>query len=276
MPQTSLISRINELPRIQRILQELLEMVNQDDVDFTDLSNKIVMDQVLAARLLRLANSAHFGGQKNIASVNEAVIRVGAGPVRTLVVASVLSGVFKNVPTLNLEEYWSDTFEVSVIASKLAEKTQIDSNAMFTIGILHNIGELMIHTLVPNEAEKINVKIQSGEDRFAAQEAVIDVSAPALGALLAKNWNFPSDMTDAIAHFNQPREAEISPKLAVILHFAHDIQTSWPQLSSKQDKMEYLAQHPDARLLSIDPEFSAIIDEHLGQGQELAHQLLAA
>ncbi|CAH0535859.1 HDOD domain-containing protein [Vibrio marisflavi] len=275
MSHTPLITRINELPRIQKVLQELLDMVNQEEVDFSSLSEKISMDQVLSARLLRLANSAHFGASKSVSSVNEALIRVGTGPVRTLVVASVLSGVFDNVPTLDMNEYWCDTFEVSVIASKLADKTGLDGNEVFTIGVLHNIGELMIHTLVPEQAQQIVEKVNQGENVFDAQEETLDVSAPTLGARLAKNWNFPAEMVDAIAHFHQPREAELSPKLAVILHFAHSIHNNWESMDTESQKSDYIEKHPDSRLLSIPAEFAHIIDQSVGDGKELASQLLS-
>lgn len=122
MSQAALISRLNELPRIQKVLQELLDMVNQDEVDFGELSRKIATDQVLSARLLRMANSAHFGGNKTVSSVNEALLRVGTGPVRTLVVASVLSGAFPKIKTLDMDQYWEDTFEVSVLRARLLTK----------------------------------------------------------------------------------------------------------------------------------------------------------
>ncbi|OZT82056.1 histidine kinase, partial [Vibrio sp. 03_296] len=58
MSQEALISRLNELPRIESVLQELLEMVNRDNFDFSELIKKIGMDQgYISARLLRMANS---------------------------------------------------------------------------------------------------------------------------------------------------------------------------------------------------------------------------
>lgn len=270
MSQTALISRLNELPRIQSLLHELLEMVNQDDVDFHALAHKIEMDQVLSARLLRMANSEHFGGNKTVATVNDALIRVGTGPVRTLVVASVLSSAFPHITTLDMEKYWTDTFEVSVISSKLAAEVGMDSNEVFTTGILHNIGELMIHTLVPEHAAAINQKIEAGGDPFAIQEEILDVSSPTLGARLARSWNFPEEMADAIEHFNEPREAEVSPKLATILHFARSINDHWDSFSDDMKKYEFLAQHPDSRLLSISAKFSGTIDRIRGNGRDLA------
>ncbi len=220
MVKNTMLNRLNELPRLSKVLQELLDMANQPDVDFHQLSKKITLDQILTARLLRMANSAYFGGNGHIATVNDAIIRVGIESVRTLVVASVLSSTFPKIETLDLNDYWTNTFETALIASKIAEQVGLDKSETFTTGVLHNIGELMIHTLMPTEASLIQQKIAQGMDPLSAQEEVLGISAPRIGAMLAKEWKFPSEMVDAIKHFDEPREAEISPKLAVAIHFA--------------------------------------------------------
>ncbi|MCG9577030.1 HDOD domain-containing protein [Vibrio tubiashii] len=276
MSQEALLSRLNELPRIQKVLQELLDMVNTSDVDFKLLANKIATDQVLSARLLRLANSAHFGGSKSVSSINEALLRVGTGPVRTLVVASVLSSAFPKIKTLDMDKYWEETFEVSIIASKIAIETGMDSNEVFTTGVLHNIGELMIHTLVPEQAKSIAQRAEAGENAIAVQEEILDITAPTLGAKLAKTWHFPDDMVDAIANFAEPRDAEISPKMATTLHLARSIHRDWDQLESEEGKARYLAEHPDSRLLHISAAFAPTIDKYRGNGRDLASQLNAA
>lgn len=274
MSQAALISRLNELPRINHLLQELLDMVNQDDVDFGQLSRKMAMDQVLTARLLRMANSAYFAGSKTISNVNDAVIRVGTGPVRTLVVASVLSSAFPHITTLNMEQYWFDTFEVSVLSGQLGKDSGLEHNLVFTTGILHNIGELMIHTLVPDLATEINRQVAAGADLYSVQEALLDVSSPTLGARLARSWHFPPDMVDAIEYFDQPRDAEISPILATVLHLARSINLNWEGLREEDDKIRFLCQHPDARLLNIPGTYYHQIDHIRGNGSDLARQML--
>ncbi|AIW17007.1 HDOD domain-containing protein [Vibrio tubiashii] len=276
MSQEALLSRLNELPRIQKVLQELLDMVNTSDVDFKELANKIATDQVLSARLLRLANSAHFGGSKSVSSINEALLRVGTGPVRTLVVASVLSSAFPRIKTLDMDKYWEETFEVSIIASKIAVETGMDSNEVFTTGVLHNIGELMIHTLVPEQAKAIAERAEAGESAIAVQEEILDITAPTLGAKLAKTWRFPDDMVDAIANFAEPRDAEISPKMATTLHLARSIHRDWDLLESEEGKARYLTEHPDSRLLHISAAFAPTIDKYRGNGRDLASHLNAA
>ncbi|EOW9125942.1 HDOD domain-containing protein [Vibrio cholerae] len=276
MVKNTMLNRLNELPRLSKVLQELLDMANQPDVDFHQLSKKITLDQILTARLLRMANSAYFGGNGHIATVNDAIIRVGIESVRTLVVASVLSSTFPKIETLDMNDYWTNTFETALIASKIAEQVGLDKSETFTTGVLHNIGELMIHTLMPTEASLIQQKIAQGMDPLSAQEEVLGISAPRIGAMLAKEWKFPSEMVDAIKHFDEPREAEISPKLAVAIHFARDINFSWDKLTESKEKSIYLADHPDSRLLSISAAFQSTIDRVRGNGKELATQMMAA
>jgi len=273
MNETILISRLNELPRLKQVLQELLEMVNQDDVDFGKLADKMVQDQVLTARLLRMANSAHFGGAKNISSINDAIIRVGSGPIRTLVIASVLSGAFPKLTTLNLKDYWGNTFEISTVASKIASKVGLNPNEVFTTSVLHNIGELMIHSLLPNEALEIEKRIKAGENRFDLQKEILGTSSPVIGSRLAKAWKFPDNMVDAILNFNTPSNAKISPILASTIHFASDINAAWDHLIEEENKIDFIAVHPISNKLNIETAFFEIIDSVRGNGHELAEQL---
>ncbi|MBW3697685.1 HDOD domain-containing protein [Vibrio sp. T187] len=275
MSQQALISRLNELPRIESILQELLEMVNRENVDFGELSKKMSMEQVLSARILRMANSAHFGGNKPVSTINDAIIRVGSGAVRTLVSSSILSSAFPKIETLNVKDYWSNTFEISMIASKLAGQIGLDPNEVFTTGVLHNIGELMIHSLVPEQAVEIAARVEAGESALAVQREVLQTDAPELGSRLAQAWKFPPEMADAIANVNRPGKARVSKKLACLMYLSREIHNRWDSMLDESEKLEFLHSHPAAKALSIPDEMIAVIDGVRGQGSELAYELFS-
>jgi len=272
MNDTSLISRLNELPRLKQVLQELLEMVNQNEVNFAELAEKMAQDQILAARMLRMANSSYFGGAKTISSISDAIIRVGSGPVRTLVVASVLSGAFPKLTTLDLNEYWANTFEIATIAAQIAPKAGLDANTAFTTAVLHNIGELMIHSLLPEDATEIEKRVEGGEARFDIQHKLLGTTSPALGAKLAKSWQFPDDMVNAIHYFNDPKRAEISPKMASLINLSRDINHVWDELDEAQ-KTLFISVHTSSSLLGIEGGFYQLVDKVRGKGRELAEQL---
>ncbi|MGC9401843.1 HDOD domain-containing protein [Vibrio genomosp. F10] len=273
MSQHALISRINELPRIESVLQELLDMVNRETIDFGELSRKMSMDQVLSARVLRMANSAHFGGVKGVSTINDAIVRVGAGAIRTLISSSILSSTFPKLETLNLKDYWANTFEVSIIASTIAKTVKLDANETFTTGVLHNIGELMIHSLVPEQAIEITARVESGESIVKVQQEVLGTDSQQLGAELAKAWQFPSEMIDAIANVNQPGKAVESKKLACVLYLARDIHFKWDSMLGADEKQTYLTHHPVAKALSIDSSMIDKVDAVRGQGSEMAYQM---
>ncbi|MCK6265561.1 HDOD domain-containing protein [Vibrio sp. ZSDE26] len=273
MGQHALISRINELPRIESVLQELLDMVNRESIDFGELSRKMSMDQVLSARVLRMANSAHFGGVKGVSTINDAIVRVGAGAIRTLISSSILATTFPKLETLNLKDYWANTFEVSIIASAIAKSVQLDPNETFTTGVLHNIGELMIHSLVPEQAVEIMARVDAGENVVKVQREVLETDSQQLGAELAKAWQFPPEMIDAIANVNHPGKAVESKKLACVLYLARDVHQKWDYMLGGDEKQAFIAAHPVGKALSLNGDMVEKIDGVRGQGSEMAYQL---
>lgn len=273
MSQQALISRINELPRIESVLQELLEMVNRDSIDFGELAHKMAMDQVLLARVLRMANSAQFGGVKGVANINDAIVRIGIGAIRNLISSSILASTFPKIETLNIKDYWAATFEVATIASTIARDIKLDPNEAFTTGVLHNIGELMIHTLEPEKAVAISQRVANGENAAQVQKEVLGVDAQELGAVLAESWKFPNQLVDAIANVNHPAKAVESKRLACLMYLARDAHQRWDMMLEESEKLSYLENSKAAKALHVSPELAAKIDEVRGQGSELAYQL---
>ncbi|EGA68331.1 signal transduction protein [Vibrio sinaloensis DSM 21326] len=273
MSYQALISRINELPRIESVLQELLEMVNQEQIDFGELAKKMAMDQVLLARVLRMANSAQFGGIKGISNINDAIVRIGVGAIRNLISSSILATTFPKLETLNIKDYWAGTFEVATIASTIAKDIKLDPNEAFTTGILHNIGELMIHSLEPEKALDIQQRVLAGENALHVQQEVLGTDAQALGAVLAESWKFPNELVDAIANVNHPAKAVESKRLACLLYLARDINHHWDNMLDEQEKYAYLASSKAALALHVSPELASKIDQVRGQGSEMAYQL---
>lgn len=273
MSQEALISRINELPRIESVLQELLEMVNREPIDFGELARKMSMDQVLLARVLRMANSAQFGGVKGISNINDAIVRIGVGAIRNLISSSILATTFPKLETLNIKDYWAGTFEVATIASTIAKDIKLDPNEAFTTGVLHNIGDLMIHALEPEKAVAIQQRVWNGENAVQVQREVLGTDAQQLGAVLAESWKFPNELVDAIANVNHPAKAVESKRLACLMYLARDIHQRWDNMLDQQEKQTFLAHSKAALALHVSPELATKIDGVRGQGSELAYQL---
>ncbi|WP_432454474.1 MULTISPECIES: HDOD domain-containing protein [unclassified Agarivorans] len=273
MTEQELLARVNELPKVSSVVQELVSMLNHPDCDFAVLAKKISMDQVISARVLRLSNSAHFGHSRTIASVNEAVIRLGVIPLKTMIVVSWLTNAFPRFKTLDMKLYWGDTFEIAIIASKIANKVGIDANEMFTAGILHNIGDLMIHSLVPDIACEILARVAEGEDELELQRRLLGTTTAKLGAELARSWKFAPRLVDTIEFYMNPDLATIEPLRALVLNFACKVHRDWDSLESKAAKIDYLVSHAHSGRLILPSSYYVSIDKVRGQGREMAEQM---
>ncbi|GLT18931.1 histidine kinase [Vibrio zhanjiangensis] len=248
-------------------------MVNSDQIDFSELAKKMAMDQVLLARVLRMANSAQFGGVKGVSNINDAIVRIGIGAIRNLISSSILASTFPKLETLNIKDYWASTFEVATIASTIAKEVKVDPNEAFIAGILHNIGELMIHSLEPEKAVEINRRVEQGGNPIEVQREVLGTDAQQLGAALAENWKFPEELIDAIANVNHPGKAVESKRLACLVYLARDIHHQWDTIASDKEKHSYLNKHKAAVALRITSDLTEKINAVRGQGSEMAYQL---
>jgi len=213
----AIFSKAQELPTIPKVVQELITSFDGDDFDVDDLAKKVGMDQVLTAKVLRLANSAKFGASRNVRSVNEAVVRMGFHSLRTLVLASGLTGSFKAPEGFDLKDFWRQSFARAELCRWLAGYTQQDPEVAFTCGMLSNIGELMVCLLIPDKAQEIKRVAEKGGDKHALERDAWGFTADDVTAKLATMWKFPASIIEGARYQSCPHEADTGAPLAALI-----------------------------------------------------------
>ena len=199
-----LVDEIHQLPKIPQVVQELISSFEDTNADIDEIAKKISMDQVIVAKVLRLANSARFGGTRKVASIEDAVIRLGFNVLRTLVVASGVSSSFSNVNGIDKKNFWNTTFSVACVAKELAHFVRSDEEIAFTCGMLHNIGEMLLYIGMPEAMHQIETRIENGESRIVLQQGMFGFNYADVGAELANRWNFPESIEKLIRFQRQP------------------------------------------------------------------------
>ncbi|MES2674063.1 MAG: HDOD domain-containing protein [Pseudomonadota bacterium] len=215
-----LINNAQKLPHIPKVVQELIESFGDDDVSVDDVAKKINSDQVLTIKVLRAANSAHYGGNRKIGSVHDAVLLLGFNAVRTLVLASGLTGAFKVPESFDLPKFWQDSFAVAATCKWIARFSHDDAETAFTCGMIHNIGELLINMLLPSECAEIKKIVDKGANQLDIQKKVLGFNFSDAGAELTDRWKFPDSIVKGILHQSNPAAEEIFPRLAGVIHLA--------------------------------------------------------
>ncbi|QZA82054.1 HDOD domain-containing protein [Deefgea piscis] len=246
MKLEEVFEQTHKLPTIPKVVQELIDSFSKDDIDIDSIAKKISQDQVITAKVLRLANSAHFGASRQIGSVQEAVVVLGFNTVRTLVVASGITGAFVATPGFDRKLFWKNSLSVATICKWLAKQAKINAEVAFTCGMIHNIGEMLIHIIAPEIAVKIDKFVESGGDRVSLEANNIGFDYVMVGEELARRWNFPVEIQLAIRGQNSPLSQEPISKLTAVLFLAKLITV----LTTEKTSIEELAEQiPDSVLV---------------------------
>jgi len=223
---SELFKDLKQLPVLPILLLELMESFGNDDVSVEDIAKKIGMDQSISAKVIRMANSVIYRRGKEVESISQAVIRLGFNQVRSIVVAVTLSNVFPEIPGFDKNKFWKDTFTTASIAKALAKHAGINQETAFTCAMMHNIGELLLQILKPDECSLIALSIEAGEPRLSAQHATFGFDYSQVGVELAKHWDFSEIFCDAIEQqldplsYETPSQAAILIRLSVFASFA--------------------------------------------------------
>ncbi len=146
--------KVNQLPMLPKVVQEVTSQLKQADIDLHVLADTINHDQVLAARVLRMSNSAYFGCSRSIKTVEDAVALIGLENVETLVVASGVTTTFNNVPGMDLHRFWQHSLVTASIARQISHDLGLHAGTEYIAGLLHSIGQLPIHLVFQRRARK--------------------------------------------------------------------------------------------------------------------------
>ncbi|MFM4703933.1 HDOD domain-containing protein [Aeromonas crassostreae] len=228
MSMDHLFDKIKQLPTIPQLLHELMQSFGDENAQIDKIAARIAMDQVISAKVLRLANSAALRRGHDITSIEQAVIRLGFNRLRSLVVASGIIGSFKAPPSFDKHAFWTETFRVATIARLLAQHArEMDPETAFTCALIHNIGELLIQSTLPDEAELIHLAVQQGTSRVDAQRQMLGYDYAQLGAELARRWQLAPAFVTAIAQQLDPLAHQPVSRDAVLIRLAVFVSFAW-------------------------------------------------
>ncbi|MFY0700797.1 MAG: HDOD domain-containing protein [Bermanella sp.] len=220
MNLANLFEHSQNLPNIPKVVQELIETFNQSDFNMDEIAKKISLDPVLTAKVLRLANCAHYGVSRTVSSTTDASVLLGFSTLRTLVLASGITGAMQSPPGFNRKEFWQDNFAVAAIAKWMAPYSKMNPETAFTAGMLYSIGELLIQLIMPEESKKINATVEAGGVLSNVENAMLGFNYADVGAELAIRWKFPDEIAEAIRFQNHEDLATINQPMACLIHLA--------------------------------------------------------
>lgn len=217
----TLVRQLRDLPPAPKVLLTLRRLLAVPDATIESIADVVNLEPGLSARVVRMANSAHFGGRTRVESVMEAIQRVGLRGVQELVtyaVASQLVGQPLNAYNLSAQKLWQRAVACAMAAGALAERSDVDRDDAYTSGLMHGLGLLVIdrHASQQRRARKFE---SSGypQDFAPAERDWLGFSHAEAGAALLEMWDFPSPIAAVVRYQLEPENAPEHRRLTMVL-----------------------------------------------------------
>jgi len=237
-----LISRIETLASLPAIYVRMREELASPESSINQVARIAATDPALTARLLKIVNSALYGYDRSIESVYHAITIVGLQQVQDLVLALSISSVFNELHPryLDMHRFWRGSLLRGLMARQLGEHCKLPaSERLFTIGLLADIGHLVLYQNLPELSER--ARRQAQEDGIPLHEAewkLIGCNYAEIGAALLERWKLPVSFPAIIGAQHRPRLAGKFAYEATILqvaaHFAAAAENADPQRLSAE------------------------------------------
>lgn len=218
-----LVKGIHDLPTIPQIATRVLDMFDKPDVELEELAETILVDQVMASRVIKIVNSPFFKPLHEIKSLKRALIYLGFRQIRHIALTcSIIDAFDGKTGVFDIKTFWEHSFGVGVVSKIIAQRIRYpETEKAYIVGIVHDIGEVFLSHYMKETFQQVVDELRGTTRTFIdAEEKIIGTTHCEIGLCLAKNWNFPADYCDVIAYHHSPTNAQKDPTLAAIVNLA--------------------------------------------------------
>ena len=196
-----LIGKGQDLPSLPEIYLRVSQQLEDENTSVQQIGDTVQNDPAITTRVLKMVNSAYYGLPNQVASIAQAVSLLGRERLKHILIGSVLRGVFSghDNPAFSMQAFWQHSIKTAIIARQLGRQLgQIEEpEAMFTAGLLHDIGKLLLIRKFPERmlaAEEY--MIQKRIDIVSAELNQLGLTHTAVGEALMHHWGLPQLLID--------------------------------------------------------------------------------
>jgi len=220
--QERLEGNLQELPVFHTVAVKLQQLLSSSSFDISDVIELIGEDQSLSGRVLKVANSSYYAGLNKIATIKDAIIRLGAQEIANM---AMLASQFEfyNSPneTLNrmMQNLWGHALACGVGAKWLTRKAGYPGMASeaFMGGLMHDIGSLALFKVLDDIVRSNETSVHFSDQLI---NEIIEAMHEEVGYNLMKSWNFPDFYCD-ITRYHHKAEFDQSNILLVAVRLSN-------------------------------------------------------
>lgn len=178
-----------QLPSLPEVAVRIGRAMEDESKDAGDIAKIIQMDPVITAKLIKVANSALYGGRTPVETCSNAVVRLGTKLTHKLALSLAMQDLFKTKSSMlqkRMQELWQHSTKVAAVCYVLAKHdSRFDPEQAMLMGLMHDIGVVAVLDYAndfPDEIKKPNVL-----------EQAIECLRAETGSMILNRWGFPAE-----------------------------------------------------------------------------------
>jgi HD-like signal output (HDOD) protein len=232
---------LQDLPVFNSVAVKLQQMLASRDFRIEDVIEMISEDQSLASHVLKVANSSYYAGLSSIATIKDAVVRLGAQEVANMVMMASQFELYRSENeylNCTMQKLWVHSLACATGAKWLAKKAGYSNLAAesFMGGLLHDIGQLALLKVLDDIHRNKESKAAFSETLI---NEILDRMHEEVGYQLMKSWSLPESYCSISANHHRDD------------FDGNDILLDIVRLSDKACKKIGKSLHPDASITLI-------------------------
>lgn len=206
------MSRVTEISSLPEITTRIVEVVEDPKSTAQDMHDIVKNDPALAAKILKVVNSAFYGLPSQISSLDRAIVMLGLSAVKNIALAASLSRMFRPgeiSDRFSARDLWEHCIAVGVCSRMLASTGGANGEEAFVAGLVHDMGLLVEYQLFPEKLRTVIEACERAPRNFCEVEReIIGADHQAFGDALSTKWKFPNTLRYSIAYHHNPERLQ--------------------------------------------------------------------
>jgi putative nucleotidyltransferase with HDIG domain len=224
-----LVTQVDKLISFPDVAIQVNDLLADEHSGADEIGSIIEQDPALTATLLKLANSSMYGVGAEVDTVAKAFMRVGSNEIQQLTFGICASSAFDGISNeiISVQDFWRHSLLCGTAAKLIAKRIRSrEASMMFTAGLLHDIGHLVMFHLIPEESMQalaLSRDEMDGEDIYLAEREVLGFDHAEVGRCLGEQWNWPVPLINSIARHHEPFKYSDLSDVDVVVHLANSV-----------------------------------------------------
>lgn len=272
-----IVRETHSLSSLPTVYYQLVEAIEEPTSSNRDIERILHSDSGLAARLLRIANSALYAFPSKIDTIGRAITVIGTAQLRELTLAASVIKMFDNISSelVDMQSFWTHSIACGICARALAGyRREPNTERLFVAGLLHDIGRVLMFSKIPQQAgDAMQRATDTGELLFKVEKELIGFDHAAVGYALLNQWKLPAPIVNAVRYHHRPALNNLNSDAAIV-HLA-DIISNALQLGSSGGKYVPPLDSKAWEQIGLSPSILApTIEQLTRQCDETVHSML--